>query len=95
MAPGSVFTVTIAVTVQPEVAVKVIVALPGATPVAIPVADPMVAMAVLLLLQVPPLPPHDSSVLAPGHTCITPIIGPGGVLTVTMAIAAHPVVAEV
>ena len=56
--------------------------MPAAIPVAIPEEDPMVAMPVLLLVHVPPEVLLLSTVDAPMHTDVTPVIGVG-VLTVT------------
>ena len=62
------------------------VTVPPLTPLTIPVTDPTVAIAVLLLLQVPPVVVSLKVVVAPGHVLGTPVIGPGDGFTVTGAI---------
>src|SRR4051812_12928751 len=57
IATGEVLTVTVVVAMQPAGAVYVIRAVPVFIPVAAPVLVSMVAIAVLLLLHVPPLVP--------------------------------------
>ncbi len=54
IAPGSAFTVTIVVVMQPEPREYVMVLVPEATPQNRPVVASMVATAGLLLLHVPP-----------------------------------------
>jgi hypothetical protein len=54
------------------------VEVPGLTPVTTPVDASTVALAVLLLLHVPPLAAMDSDLVAPGHTFIVPVM-PGRV----------------
>lgn len=49
------------------------VAVPAATPVIIPVEAPIVAIAVLLLLHVPP-PAAVNGLVAPTHTPVAPLI---------------------
>ena len=67
------------------------VAVPVATPVTIPVVAPTVAVAVLLLLQPPPVVASLSVVVAPMHTTAVPVITPGNGFTVTAAVIVHPV----
>ena len=56
---------------------------------------PTVAMAVPLLVQVPPGMPSVSGVVEPIHTCIMPVIGVGTEFTVTEVVARQPVAAMV
>jgi len=90
--PGSAFTVTVIVLLQPVAVMKqVIVAVPAAAPVTIPVPTPTVAIAVLLLLHVHPAGVVVSVVVRPTHKLVLPVIGVGNGLTVTVAVAAHVV----
>ena len=54
MADGKGLTVNTVVVMQPVGNVYVIVTVPDSTPVTVPVDDPTVAIAILLLDQVPP-----------------------------------------
>lgn len=65
------------------------VAVPAATPVTVPPAD-IVAIAVLLLLQVPPTVVLPSVVLAPTHACSVPVMAAGIGSTVKVTVAWHP-----
>jgi hypothetical protein len=71
MAAGDALTVTTVVIKQVEARVFVIVAVPVDTPVTMPDADPIVAIAVLLLDQVPG-PGHIRVVVAPAHVVLVP-----------------------
>jgi hypothetical protein len=71
--------------------VKLIVVLPAATPVTEPLAEPTVAMAVLLLLHVPPVLVVVSVVLLALHRVLAPVILAGLVLTVNNAVVKQPV----
>jgi hypothetical protein len=64
---------------------------PGNSPLTIPDAEPIVAYVGALLLQVPPVNPSPKVVVAPTHTCVTPVIKPGDELTVIVVVAAQPV----
>jgi len=69
------------------------VAVPAATPVKIPLLAPIVAIAVLLLLHVPPPASLKVEVvgLDPPHTNVVPVIAAGFELTVNTAVdVAHP-----
>jgi hypothetical protein len=57
----------------------------------IPVAEPATAIAVLLLLQVPPVVAEDKVLVAPRQMPVVPVIDAGAGLTVRMADLAHPV----
>lgn len=67
------------------------VSVPASTPVTTPVAGIMVAVAVLLLLQVPPALASLSVTDAPSHTPVAPVIVAGSGFTVTLAVAVQPV----
>ena len=60
-------------------------------PITTPVADPTVAIAVLLLLQVPPVEPSLNVVVKPEHTCKVPVIATGNGLTFTVTVSIQPV----
>ena len=51
---------------------------PAVTPVTMPVPDPIVAMAVLLLLHVPPPEASLSVVVNPTHAFRVPVMGSKG-----------------
>ena len=53
------------------------VVVPAVIAVTIPVVASMVAIAVLLLLQLPPLVASLSVVVVPGHTVVVPVINAG------------------
>jgi len=89
IAGGEAFTVTTAVTVQPDPIEYEIVSWPGDTPHTTPVVGTTVAIESVLLLHVPP-PKSLSAVLAPVHTVNEPAIGPGPGLTVTVVVVAQP-----
>ena len=55
---------------------------PADTPVTTPVDEPTVAIAVLLLLQVPPVVASLIIIEEPVHTVVRPVIGEGVGLTV-------------
>ena len=67
------------------------VVLPAATPVIEPLAEPIVAMAVLLLLHVPPVVASVSVVELLLQTVPAPDILPGLGLTVNKAVVKQPV----
>lgn len=63
---------------------------PGETPVTIPAdkpVEPTVATPVLLLAHVPPVIALPKVMVAPGHTCVAPVIAPGEVFTVIVFVA--------
>jgi hypothetical protein len=60
-------------------------------PLTIPLDEPTVAIAILLLLQVPPGVASDKVVVCPTHTLGVPVIGVGGVTTFTVVVATQPV----
>ena len=80
---GSGLTLCGAVIIQPVGSVYVIVAGPEATPVTVPVEPTTVAIAVLLLAQVPPVLASVSVTEEPGHTDARLPIAAGSGLTVT------------
>ena len=61
--------------------------MPAATPDTIPVVDPTVAIAVLLLLHVPPPGLQLKAVVVPGHKLFIPVIPDGKGLTVNNIVA--------
>ena len=81
-------TVTSRVTEQPPLTAYVIVVIPAALPLTTPVV-PTVAIAVLLLLHVPPAVVLASVVDRPGVTVAVPVM-PASVLMVTIAVAVLP-----
>lgn len=82
MADGITFTVTVVVALHPPARLYVMVAVPGATPTTIPELDTTVAIAVLLLVHMPPLTVLLSGMLAVAHTADGPVIAGGVVFTV-------------
>jgi len=62
------------------------VEVPRATPQTRPVPEPAVAIAVLLLLQVPPAMASDSVVQEPRHMRVLPVIAEGTGTTVTVVV---------
>ena len=87
---GSGFTVTTAVTVQPEPNEYVMVAVPAVAPVTIPVVKPTVATSVGVLLQVPNRIASDKADVSPWQISRTPVIGDGTELTVTTSVEIQP-----
>ena len=81
---GLIVTTDIAEDVQPDAFITEydILAVPVATPDTLPVL-PTVAIAALLLLQVPPIVASAKEVLAPVHTESVPVIGETVVTAVT------------
>ena len=75
---------------QPVVVVYVIIAVPFVTPETAPDEMSTVAIAVLLLLHVPPLVASLNVVVLPAQTVVMPVIGAMG-FTVTVVVAAQPV----
>ena len=61
------------------------VAVPADMPDTAPEGEPTVAIAVLLLLHVPPVVASPSVVVAPAQTLVVPVIAAGAGLTVTVA----------
>ena len=68
--------------------------LPAATPVTVPVAEFTVAAAVLLLLQVPPVPLVVNGVDKPAHTVAAPLTVPAFATALTVMIAEAEEVAQ-
>lgn len=90
---GSVFTVITVVILHPVGKVYIIVSVPEVIPVTIPEPDPIIAIAGLLLIQVPP-PGSIRVVVEPTHTDKLPVIREGNGLTVIVSIVLHPVKRE-
>jgi hypothetical protein len=67
----------------------VITVVPAATPYTTPLVACIVAVAVLLLLHVPP-PVLVRVVVEPGHTFAVPVIAGGAEITVTRDVAIQP-----
>ena len=72
---GMPLTTTEAEAEQPEAVLKDMVTVPAATPVTMPVVAPTVAVAVLLLLQVPAPAASASVVVAPTQSDVVPVTG--------------------
>ena len=66
------------------------VAVPPATPVTIPDKTPTVAMAVRLLLQVPPVEASFNVTVDPAHITVVPVTANGTAFTVTVLVAEQP-----
>ena len=64
--------------------------MPAATPETTPEPEPTVATPVLPLVQLPPDGDELKVVVAPVQTVAVPLIVPGAVLTVTVAMAKQP-----
>jgi len=64
---------------------------PAVTPVTEPEDEPTVAIAMLLLLHVPPTVASSNVMLEPGHTWVGPVIAAGVALTVKGWLALQPV----
>jgi hypothetical protein len=86
MEDGDGLTVT-AIVAMPQASVYVIIVVPPETPVTTPDDGLMVATAVLLLVQVPPVIVSLSGIIAPAQTVAGPEIEKGALLTVTTAVA--------
>ena len=85
------FTVITFVALQPvNDEVNVITGAPVVNPVTIPEVDPTLAIAGLLLLQVPGTLASVNATGTPVHTGTTPEIGAGGLLTIKNPVAAQP-----
>ena len=64
--------------------------MPAVIPVRIPEAEPIVALAVLLLLQVPPASVLLSVAVAPAHMVLLPLIAAAAGLTVMSVVVMQP-----
>src|SRR5436305_1140752 len=89
IADGAALTVTVVVEVQPVASLYVIIDVPASTPATAPLREPMVALAAMLLVQVPP-PALLKVVVAPVHTVVGPLMAPGNGLTVIVLVAVQP-----
>ena len=90
IAAGDASTVTTRELMQPVPSVYTIVVVPAVSPFTTPDAS-TVPTAVVLLLHVPPAVALSRSVVLPVHTVAAPVMAAGSGLTVTTAVAAHPV----
>jgi hypothetical protein len=86
IAAGTGFTVIIVVTRQPVGNEYEMLAVPAVTPDTMPDDEPTVAIAVALLVQVPPVVASPSVVVKPLHTLVAPVIDAGSGLTVTVMV---------
>jgi hypothetical protein len=84
--------VTIFVIQHPVDKVYEMVAVPAETPVNSPVAVLMVAIAGVLVLQVPPATTSVYTTGVPEQVVDGPIMGPGAVMTETSLVALHPAI---
>ncbi len=91
MSDGNGFMVSSTVSMQPVATAYVIIAMPFDTPEIMPVVAPTVAIAVALLLQVPPVVVLVNVVNAPAHIAREPVMGAGVGLTVTAINTEQPV----
>jgi hypothetical protein len=87
---GDTFTDIVVVLKQAEPNRYVITALPEATPVTIPVVLPTEALAVLLLLHVPPVSVFDKVTVLPVQTEDAPVIAGTALLTVMLYVREQP-----
>ena len=85
IAPGKLFTVTVACTLHPVGNTYVITDVPANIPETIPV-EPIVATAVVPLIHVPPAVPSANVEEEPGQTFIVPVIVAGKGLTVRIVV---------
>lgn len=90
MAGGGAYTVITIVAGTGHAVLYEIVVVPAASPVTTPAVE-IPALAVAELLHVPPGEVLLSEAVAPMHTDAGPVTGPGGVVTVTVLAAVHPV----
>ena len=65
--------------------------MPGAIPVTTPVLDATLAIAISLLLHVPPAVALDNVVVSNGQTESTPVMAEGAALTITVVVAGDAV----
>ena len=91
IAAGDASTVTSREAVQPVPSVYTIVVVPAVSPSTTPVDASTVPTAITLLLQAPPAVALSRSVVLPVQTVAAPVMAAGSGLTVTTAVAAHPV----
>jgi hypothetical protein len=80
--------------IQPVGNVYVIFVVPAVIAYTVPDEEAMVAIAVLLLLHVPPAVASDRLVVVPAHIPEGPVIIEGSGLTVTVTMAMQPVANE-
>lgn len=90
IAAGNAITVTVLNTVHPEPRVYVILAVPATFPVTTPVEEFTLATVLLPLIQVPPLMPFESVVVALMHTVNVPVTAGKVAFTVTTTERAQP-----
>ncbi len=68
--------------------------MPNATPDTTPDIEPIVAIAVLLLVHLPPDTPFVRVMVEPTHNALGPPMAVGAVLTVITAVTAQPMPKE-
>jgi len=83
IAVGTGLMVTTLLAAQLVLKVYIIVVVPALRPLTIPVPAPIVALAVRVLLHVPPSGLLVSVICAPSHTVLGPLIGDGNGFTST------------
>ena len=88
-AEGCALTVTTDVVMQLAPVAYVIVAVPAEMPFTTPVVPTVAAASAVL--HVPPAVASDNPIPDPAHTTIGPVIEDGSAVTVTVALATHPV----
>ena len=86
IAAGEGVTVIACVAAVPQPVLYVIVTAPPTRPLTTPVAAPTVAIAVLLLLHVPPLTASDNVVLLVAQKLVAPVIDAGTGIIVTVIV---------
>ena len=64
---------------------------PSATPFTTPVVEPMVAVAVVVLIHVPPATASLRVIVAPTHTALGPVMAVGMVYTAIVVLTLQPV----
>lgn len=87
MAAGVRFTESVRDTEQPVPSEYTIVVVPGSRPVAAPVVTSILAIVVADDVHVPPGTLLPRPTVAPWHTAVAPVIGPGVGFTFRVAIA--------
>jgi hypothetical protein len=90
IAAGAAFTVSAAVLLHPSGSVYTMLLTPASKLVTTPAAS-TVAIAVLLLVQLPPAGVEESVAVVPTHPASVPVIVEGVSLMVTILVTVHPV----
>ena len=94
IAPGNGLTVTSAFAIQPVATLYVMIVVPEDKLVRRAVDEPIVATAVLLLLQCPPVVTSLNAAVRPAQSTSGPVIFAGTGFTVTSVVFRHPVASE-